>query len=338
MVKLLLCALITVHSGMVKNHQDKPVIKKVVVENPKCHNYSTGSAQVLVQGGTPPYAYSLDGKFFQKEDVFKHLKAGDYRIYLKDSKGNLSTGTFKIHQPEKIRFLPARTTNSGCCYPNGAVLVQAVGGTGPVQYQLNESKFQASGYFSGLAGGYAVVAMDSLGCKANLVVKVDDFSGPLIDFLNSTEVTCSGGNNGSIKVYTVGGSGNISYSINGGKTWQKEPDFNSIKAGTYMVKIKDEMGCSDSATIVISQPPAIESNIQFTLQARNDSHKCIAEVLYSIGGTGPHQFSLDGINYSDAPVLYSPTSEPTVYTRDMAGCTIKTSPGSIKTSLRENKK
>lgn len=323
MIKLTLYVLAALVGTQASETSTKLTIKKVVVEDAHCYNYANGSAQVQVQGGVAPYQYSLDGKHFQTEPLFKHLKAGDYRVYLKDAKGNLNTTTFKVNQPEKIRFAPTKVTFAGCCEPNGAVLVEAHGGTGTLQYQINESAFQKSGYFSGLAGGYTVVAMDSLGCKATVVVRVDDFSGPMIDFLNSTEVSCPGGNNGSLDVFAVGGSGTILYSIDRGKNWQKESTFKNLEAGQYMVKIKDAMGCTDSAEIIISQPPVIETRAQLT--SKNDKKNFMVEVLYSIGGTGQHEFSLDGQVYSSQQVLYSNSEKPLIYTRDMAGCIAITS-------------
>jgi len=298
-----------------------PHIKQIIVDDARCYGQSTGSAQIVVSGGKPPYQYSLDGKHFQRQDVFKFLKAGHYQVYLKDSENDLCTSTFTVYQPEKIHFSPAKTTHSSCCYPDGAVLVHAQGGTGTLQYQLNDSPFQESGYFNGLSGGYTVVAKDSVGCKTSQIVKIDDFSGPRIDFMNSTEVTCYGGNNGSITVFSIGGSGNVSYSINGGKTWQHNPHFTDLKAGIYLAKVKDETGCADSLSIVISQPPLLEVSATCTTND-NGTYAATICVEYSIGGTGPHVYRLDNGDYQNAGIFKTPAAgEHILYVKDRAGCT-----------------
>lgn len=295
----------------------RPIIKQMIVEDVQCYHTSTGKVKIVVAGGQPPYQYSLDGNIFQKQDLFENLRAGHYNIYLKDAAGGLNTSSFTVKEPEKILFSPSKTTNSSCCEPNGAILVHAQGGTGKIRYQLNDSPFQSSGYFKGLSGGYTVIAKDSLGCKATLVVKVDDLNKPMIDFLNSTEVSCFNGNNGSITVYTIGGSGTLKYSVDSGKNWQTNAMFAQLKAGTYMVKVKDETGCSDSLSIVISQPHALEVSALHTGTAKNES----VIVLYSIGGTGSHMYSLNGTDYQSALVFTVNNPGDTIYVKDIAGCT-----------------
>lgn len=295
----------------------KPVIKQMIVEDVQCHHSSTGKVKIVVTGGQPPYQYSLDGNNFQKQDLFENLKAGHYNVYLKDAAGGLNTSSFTVKEPQKIQFSPSKTTNSSCCEPNGAILVHAQGGTGRIRYQLNDSPFQGSGYFKGLSGGYTVIAKDSLGCKATLVVKVDDLNKPMIDFLNSTEVSCFNGNNGSITVYTIGGSGTLKYSVDSGKNWQANPMFTQLKAGTYMVRVKDETGCSDSLSIVISQPHELEVSALSLGTADNAS----VTVQYSIGGTGSHMYSLNGTDYQSALVFKGTNLGDTIYVKDIAGCT-----------------
>ena len=139
----------------------------------------------------------------------------------------------------------------------------------------------------------------------------------MIDFLNSTEVSCFNGNNGSITVYTIGGSGTLKYSVDSGKSWQTNAIFTQLKAGTYMVKVKDETGCSDSLSIVISQPHELEVSALSNSIAKNAT----VTVQYSIGGTGSHMYSLNGTDYQSSLVFTGNNLGDTIYVKDIAGCT-----------------
>jgi len=67
-----------------------------------CFGDSIGSLSVIGSGGTPSYQYSLDGKSFQNDTLFRNLKAGKYTITIKDSIGCLSNTYMTLNQPEKL--------------------------------------------------------------------------------------------------------------------------------------------------------------------------------------------------------------------------------------------
>ena len=41
-----------------------------------------GRAEIIVEGGTPPYKYSLNGVDWQSSNVFEPLKEGNYTVYV----------------------------------------------------------------------------------------------------------------------------------------------------------------------------------------------------------------------------------------------------------------
>jgi gliding motility-associated-like protein len=59
------------------------------VKNPTCHGYRDGALTIAMQGGTPPYLFSLDNEAFSGANMLVGLKEGVYNIYVKDANGCL---------------------------------------------------------------------------------------------------------------------------------------------------------------------------------------------------------------------------------------------------------
>jgi len=60
----------------------------VVTDQPTCFNDTDGSIVVhSVQGGTPPFVYSLNGAPFSSQSIFNNLGSGDYNILIQDALG-----------------------------------------------------------------------------------------------------------------------------------------------------------------------------------------------------------------------------------------------------------
>ncbi len=73
-------------------------------QDPSC--YGENDATILVsavQGGTPPYKYSLNGGPYKDFKQFGDLKAGNYNITVKDSKGCKDTVSVSINNPAQVK-------------------------------------------------------------------------------------------------------------------------------------------------------------------------------------------------------------------------------------------
>ncbi|MCG8329136.1 MAG: gliding motility-associated C-terminal domain-containing protein [Chitinophagales bacterium] len=68
-----------------------------------CYGEDDGAITVFnANGGSPPYEYSLDGINYQSENLFANLIAGEYTVYLRDSKQCDTSFTLFIEEPEPI--------------------------------------------------------------------------------------------------------------------------------------------------------------------------------------------------------------------------------------------
>lgn len=69
-------------------------------------------------------------------------------------------------------------------------------------------------------------------------------------FVNSTQGTDCGQKAGSITVTGSGGSGSLTYSIDG-QSFQADGTFNNLGGGTYTVTVKDSEGCTNTQTATV---------------------------------------------------------------------------------------
>lgn len=77
-------------------------LNTVNINNLLCFGDSIGSLSVIGSGGTPGYQYSLDGNLFLQDTLFRNLKAGKYKIFVKDSLGCFTNTFVSLNQPEKL--------------------------------------------------------------------------------------------------------------------------------------------------------------------------------------------------------------------------------------------
>lgn len=293
-----------------------------VLTNVLCNGGTDGSITAAGNGGATPYNYSINGENYQSSPSFTGLAAGNYTLYVKDNLGCSHTSGFTITQPNPIIFAVPQTTNASCGSANGQILISAVGGTAPIRYKIGSGTYKASGLFTGLnAGSYIITARDTNACTSTISITVSDQGGPSLTVVSTTNVSCNGGNDGTIVLSGSGGTGALQYSINGGVSYSSTTAYLNLTAGTYGVLVKDAAGCKTGTTVTITQPTPLRINATATPANCNGSYDGEINVVSAIGGIGSLSYSVNGVTYQSGtnfPGLSSGTY--TVYVRDVAGC------------------
>lgn len=303
------------------------IVSNKVITDAVCYGNNTGSILVTSAGGTSPYEFSIDGKNYQATGEFKNMGAGTYMVIVKDKNMCYDTVSATVNQPTQITAV-ITTTNSTCGNSNGSMLVVGSGGTGSsYTYSLDGANWINPGQFTNKKSGTYVVAIkDVAGCVEVAVGDIMDSNGPTFGSISKTDVTCNGGNDGTITVNSVsGGTGTIQYSVDGAN-WQTSNKITNLKAGSYTVRVKDANGClSESSSIVLTQPGAITIlrtvNNATCFGAKNGSVSITAS-----GGAGTMAYSIDGgYNWqSDKTFSNLGAGEYVVLVRDAGGCTNST--------------
>lgn len=114
---------------------------------------------------------------------------------------------------------------------------------------------------------------------------------PSIANLAKTDPTCTP--DGTITVTGTGGTPPLSYSINGGTTYQPSNVFTGLGGGTYTVIIRDALGCI-SATQTITLAPVNSLTQTVTKTDANCTTSGSITIAASGGGTPPYQYSING--------------------------------------------
>lgn len=146
---------------------------------------------------------------------------------------------------------------------NGSITVHASGGTPPYQYSKDGGTTwlpvggTASPYtFTGLpAASYTIRARDNALQAVILSPSVTITEPSAIIISGSTTVTrvvCPGSNSGAINVVGAGGTGSLTYSIDGGTNYFPSGLFTNLSSGSYTVRIKDAANCTKDTLISVA--------------------------------------------------------------------------------------
>ncbi|MGB1573833.1 MAG: SprB repeat-containing protein, partial [Flavobacteriales bacterium] len=147
--------------------------------SPSCFGEMDGSATVEVQGGTAPLVYVVDGDSLDNV-MLTMVGGGDIAIEVVDANGCSYDASVTLSQPAEI-VIDAAVTDVNCNGDeNGAVTLNASGGTGMgYVYDVDNGGFGPNNEFDGLAAGsYPAVVQDDSGCsrfQRSWQIRVDVF-------------------------------------------------------------------------------------------------------------------------------------------------------------------
>ena len=264
-------------------------------------------------GGTGALEYSLDGVAFGASNVFENLTDGIYNYTVRDANGCTATGEVAV----SVSALLATVVPSGTILCNGlatgAITVTVVGGFLPYEYSIDGASFQSSNVFSGLlANTYTVTIRDANGTTATATPVT--LSQPAAISANTTVLY------NSITVIAAGGTGTLTYAINGG-TPQSSAVFNGLANGNYTVTVTDANGCTQTTTATVDVAALVMLNVTSIIQ---DPCTGIADItIEAQGGVPPLEYSLDNTNWQSSAVFANINPGVfTPYVRDAAGTVV----------------
>lgn len=223
-------------------------------------------------------------------------------------------------------FAEPLVTNASCGNSNGQIQVSVTGGTGTKRYRIGNSSFQNSGTFTGLAAGtYTITARDGNSCLSTIQVSVNDQGGPQLTVTSTTNVSCHGGNDGSIVLSATGGSGVLQYSINGGTSYQSSGSFLNLTAGIYGVIVKDAANCKSGTIITIQQPTQLRVVAEAKSVSCNGGSDGQINIVSGSGGIGALSYSINGTNFQSGTIFNGLVAgNYTVTIKDVTGCSATT--------------
>ncbi|MBL7871588.1 MAG: hypothetical protein JNM78_08255 [Cyclobacteriaceae bacterium] len=136
--------------------------------------FNNGEIEVLAQGGSPAYTFTLSGKAEQSSPIFKSLSAGIYSIVVLDSKKCSDTLQVEITNFETtLTAIAVATKNSMCLTPDGTLKIRPTGGDAPFTFRINNGISSNDSLFNNLShGSYSVFVRDMKNCTYTFTANV----------------------------------------------------------------------------------------------------------------------------------------------------------------------
>lgn len=263
--------------------QPTSLVAIITGTNVSCNGGTNGAADLTPSGGTTPYTY-LWSNGASTQDLTA-ISAGNYSVTVTDSKGCTKTSSVTISQPSVITISISTTSISCTGGNNGTATANPSGGTTP--YSYNWSNGSTTQTITGLAAGnYTVTVTDANSCQKTANANVSQ-PGGMTTSITGVNVSCNGGNNGSLNLTVSGGTIPYTYNWSNGAITQ---DLSGLSAGTYNVTITDGNSCSATTGITITQPSALTAGIIATNISCNGNNDGVANLTPS-GGTTPYFYS-----------------------------------------------
>lgn len=304
-----------------------------IIEQPLCHG-DLGSIYLAANDVDPQYFFSIYdgavlvnsvGPIMANNYTFANLNPGIYTTVVETEDGCYFTEDIEIIEPPLLTVTAAITAPLTC--NDGEITVYPVGGTPPYFYFVNSTTdFQTIPEIVVTAPGvYDITVVDSNNCSASTTITIDEIPAPEFT-IDTTNIDCSGQDNGSITVNLTNANGNsLQYSIDGGTTFVNSNVFTGLAPGSYDVVVQYSVGSSvcttDPQTITITTTTAISGTATLSADYTCNGNGSIT-VTGVTGGTPPYSYSIDGSTFQASNIFTGLTAGTyTITIQDANSCT-----------------
>jgi gliding motility-associated-like protein len=294
--------------------------------NVSCNGGSDGNITLTAGGGTTPYSYNWTSTGYSSSSQNPTgLKAATYSFTITDANGCKKMGTVVITEPSALTIAVSSQSNVSCKGDsNGSVTVIGANGTSPYTYSMKiNSGYTSSSVFNNLkATNYTIYVKDANGCVKSISVKINEPT-ELISSTTQINVSCNGGNDGSINLIASGGKKPYTFSWSGPSAYSStSQNITGLKAGSYTFIITDSNNCKRNGSATILEPTAlsISATTIKNVSCYRDSNGSVT--LSGLGGTKPYEYKLGNGNYSSNNTFGNLKAGNYVFwIKDAKGCT-----------------
>jgi gliding motility-associated-like protein len=270
-----------------------------------CHG-GTATVTLTGSGGTSPLTYTFNG-ISNDTGIFTGIPAGSgYSWSITDARGcDPITGTVDISEPEVINASVSITEPIICYGGTTTVIITGSGGTAPLTYTFNGIS-NRTGIFAGIPAGsdYHWSVTDTYLCTpAAGTLDITEPPEYRAEITFITNVSVSGGNDGSVTVEASGGTAPYLFRLNSG-SYQPSGSFSDLTAGSYSVTVRDAALCETVLTVRITEPVVPLSG---TLVSKEDILCFGASTgMITVSGTdglAPYEYSLNGGDFRSSGIF-----------------------------------
>lgn len=255
-----------------------------------CMNENSGSATISQITGNGGYTYvwydNNQNPIGQTSSAAGNLAAGTYIVQITDQNGCIVYDTTTIGQPAtSVEVMITSLITPACFGEDGLVTAAGGNGTGNISYTWMPGNVTGA-TLTAVAGTYTVTATDENGCSTSETVVITQPDAITIQG-NTVPVSCYGGDNGAAAAMVSGGTGSYSYLWTGVSA--SGTSVSGLTSGTYDVQVTDSNGCTQSLSIIITEPEALNVALLDTVTPFCGTTDGIIDIEVS-GGTGSYTY------------------------------------------------
>ncbi len=231
----------------------------IVIVNPTCTGRNTGSIQLEMEGGTPPYTFKWSEPGAANSSTLSGVGAGTYTVSVTDDAGcGPFVAQFTITEPPKItvEFDNIKATSCYNTCDGRATAVASGGVSNTYTYTWGNNHFGQLN--TALCAGKNLLIVSDGTCTDSFYVTIPSPEPISFNYIDSIPPTCNGDSDGKITIEGTGGTGSYIY------LWEDQSidsSLTNLTAGDYAVTITDGKGCVLDTVVTLGEPDVLELSI-----------------------------------------------------------------------------
>jgi gliding motility-associated-like protein len=296
-----------------------------------CNGDTTGAITITVNGGTPDFDFNWTGPngFGSTDQNIDTLIAGTYDLQITDSNGCVGDTLFTLTEADPFTVDIVLTDTICFAATDGQINVTTGGATAPYDFNWTSTSGGFSSFdediFDLVPGDYILTITDDNGCTLDSTVTINE-ADELTVAIDEVLPDCQQAN-GSLTANPAGGQEGTDYSYfwydveAGSALISQNQTVSGIPAGIYFLEVFDDLGCSVSETIPLSDDAGTLS-FDITDVLCNGNNEGVIDMTVTdataplaIDWTGP-----DGFTSTDEDLTDLFAGEYTVQVIDDLGC------------------
>ncbi|MBL7784098.1 MAG: HYR domain-containing protein [Saprospiraceae bacterium] len=289
------------------------------VSNVLCNGGTSGTATAIPTSGQANFTYLWSASGAPTSASITGLAAATYTVTVTDGNGCSNTATAVVAQPAVLAATAPVSTNAACAgSATGTATAGQTGGTAPYSYSWSNGSMNKTA--TGLAAGtYTVTITDANGCQTNTTVAITGPTTPLsVSTAVGTAPTC-GLNNGTATATPAGGSTPYTYAWSNG---QNMATATGLSAGTYLVTVTDNNGCTAFTAVTLTATGAPTASITAKTNVSCFGGSNGSATVSAAGGTGTYMYAWSTVPAQSTATASNLAAGVYQVTVTSGGCTV----------------
>lgn len=287
--------------------QPDAIVPSIVFSKPiRCAGDTEASFYATATGGSGSLVYTWysEGYVVSNDSIVSNVGEGIYNVMVVDANGCSAFDTVTIVNPDTLKIVEVKTTESDCGDATGTASVTVEGGVGQysyywrtltgddiVSYEANPSNLGVD--------IYRLEIIDALGCSVADTIEINDNGTLDFQIKNIIPVPCASYCTGSATIgYVFDDAGNVyDDDSNLQFIWNNDPNdngrfTNSLCLGTNTVTVINQDGCRKVKEVVITDELALRVANVANYPDLNGGQNCNGELVVSVaGGIGNYSYA-----------------------------------------------